>query len=537
MIQKSPVIGILRIWAFLSISLFSGGAWSAGPCDQPQSEAAVSQCLAIELQNVYSKLSMAYRNQIAAASAIQEAEFRDSESSWEKRRNTKCEVDIQGPNISDLLHALAANPRKVTCVIRETREHLKQFEKSRILAAEPASAKIPVSKPVTAMADFHWISPVTRSSGKWYFEVTLDKRSIARTQEVLGVSWPMAIWIGCSDTKGTYDIGTLVEIRAGSAQISETLGFALDLDRGKLFVSRNGSWQNGNPGSSGGKAIRQGLAYICALDSTVAIWPLLNKKIVNVNLGDEPFRFSLPREFRPFHKGFLWALGAISSDRRLYFDYRQLLEDPKSAIAFVKEEFLAVRDSGEGIPGHTSRIAQLDVACPAEQLTERTLSLYGKDGTQVAFINKPREVDHVPGLDTIGGRFARTLCFLQQQGVAVPHLSLKDVWDEMQSPAPGIKIFEAVDQRQYRNGYLLAKQLNESDMPVSVFGKESRKLVSVSAFNCKDLTPTQLVSLRYGEHGAPIGIDFFMSQGPLRLEKNKQRFALACSFMSRQPSP
>jgi len=67
MIQEFPVISILRIWAFLSISLLSGGAWSAGPCDQPQSEAVVSQCLAIELQNVYSKLSMAYRNQIAAA--------------------------------------------------------------------------------------------------------------------------------------------------------------------------------------------------------------------------------------------------------------------------------------------------------------------------------------------------------------------------------------------------------------------------------------------------------------------------------------
>jgi len=51
MIQKFAVVGILRIWAFLSISLLSGSAWSAGPCDQSQSDAAVSQCLAIELQN------------------------------------------------------------------------------------------------------------------------------------------------------------------------------------------------------------------------------------------------------------------------------------------------------------------------------------------------------------------------------------------------------------------------------------------------------------------------------------------------------
>ena len=531
------MLEVLRFAAFLSISLLSASAWGAGPCDQPQSEAAVSQCLAIELQNVYAKLSMAYRNRIATATTMQEAEFRDGESAWEKRRNAKCEVDIQGPDVSAWLRTVAENPRKVTCVIRETREHLKLLEKSPARPVESSSAKAPASKPVTASADFIWISPVTRSSGKWYFEVTLDKRGIARTQEGIGGDWPTAIWIGCTDAKAGYDIGTLIQIRSGSEQASETLGFALDLERGKLYLSRNGNWQYGAPGGSGGKAIRQGLAYVCGLDSTVAIRPLLDKKVVNVNLGETPFRSSLPKEFRPFHKGFLWALGGELSDRRLYFDYRQLQEDPRSAIAFVKEEFFSVRDSGEGIPGHTSRIAQLDVACPAEQLTERTLALYAKDGTQIAYINKPREVDHVPGLGTIGGRFARTLCFLQRQEVAMPQLSVKDIWDEMQSPAPGIKIFEAIEQRQYRNGYLLAKQLNESDTPVTIFGKDSRKLIAVSAFNCKDLNSTQLVGLRLGDQGTPVGIDFFMNQGPLRLEKNKQRFAAACSALSGQAVP
>ncbi len=531
------MLGIFRILAFLKLSLLSASGWSAGSCDHPQSEAAVSQCLAIELQNVYAKLNLAYRNQIAAASSMQETELRKSESAWERGRNAKCEVDIQGPDVSAWLRAVAENPRKVTCVIRETREHLTQLEKLPVKPVEIIPAKVPVNKPVTALADFLWISPVTRSTGKWYFEVTLDKRGIARTQEGIRGDWPTAMWIGCADVKGGYDIGTLIQIRSGSEQIPEILGFALDLELGRLFVSRNGVWQGGAPGGQGGKAIRQGISYVCAVDSTVAIRPLLDKTVVKVNLGEAPFRFSLPREFRPFHKGFLWALGGESSDRRLYFDYRQLQEDPKSAIAFVKEEFFSVRDSGEGIPGHTSRIAQLDLACPTEQLTERALTLYAKDGTLITYINKPREVDHVPGLGTVGGRFARTLCFLQQQGVAVPQLSVKDVWDEMQSPAPGIKIFEAVEQRQYRNGYLLAKQLNESDTPVTVFGKDSRKLIAVSAFNCKDLISTQLVSLRLGDQGNPLGVDFFMNQGPLRLEKNKQRFAVACSSLSRQHAP
>jgi hypothetical protein len=303
------VPGIFYFTVVSAISLLSASVWSAGPCDQPQTDAEVSQCLAIELQKVYAKHSLAHQNLTVALPSTHEADFRNRENVWEKARNAKCKVDIQGPNFSAWLRAVAESPRKITCVIRETREHLTQIEKSPVTQGEQHHDQAPVSKPVTKISDFIWVSSVTRSTGKWYFEVTLDQNGIARTQDGVRGDWPMAMWIGCADTKRRYDIGTLVQIRPGSSQVLETLGLALDLESGKLFISRNGLWQGSVPGSQGGKTIKQGLSYICELDSTVAIQSLLDKNVVNVNLGEAPFRFSLPQKYLPIQKGIFEELG------------------------------------------------------------------------------------------------------------------------------------------------------------------------------------------------------------------------------------
>lgn len=295
--------GIYRYIGFSATFLLGASAWSVGPCDQPRTDAEISQCLAIELQKVYATHSVAHRSLTATTPAMPGVEYRNRENVWEKARNAKCEVDVRGPDLSAWLRVVAETPRKVTCVIRETREHQAQLEKPPIAKGEQANNQAPASEPAAKTADFVWISPVARSTGKWYFEVSLDKDGLTRTQDGVRDNWPMAMWIGCTDAKRSNDIGTLIQIRPRSAQIPETLGLALDLDRGKLFISRNGLWQGSVTDSRGGRTIKQGLSYVCGLESTLVIRSLLENNAVNVNLGEMPFRFSMPMNYRPFQTG------------------------------------------------------------------------------------------------------------------------------------------------------------------------------------------------------------------------------------------
>ncbi|MBK8523797.1 MAG: hypothetical protein IPL58_06570 [Betaproteobacteria bacterium] len=178
---------------------------------------------------------------------------------------------------------------------------------------------------------------------------------------------------------------------------------------------------------------------------------------------------------------------------------------------------------------NTARIAQLDLDCTTEQFTERALTLVAKDGNRVAMLFEDRGLDHRPGMDTVGGRFARTLCFLRKHRITLPSIDVQDSWEEMQSPVSNLRIFEAKGRRQLIDGMLVAKLMNETDAPVNIHGRPSRALVAVSAYDCKDLTSTPLVRVRYDERRVPLGIDFFGEQGVMRLEKNRQRMANACA--------
>jgi hypothetical protein len=78
-----------------------------------------------------------------------------------------------------------------------------------------------------------------------------------------------------------------------------TLGFAMDLDNGKLYMSDRGAWENGDPGSAGGSDLPRGRSYGMTLTSSVAVNDFLRSGALNVNLGETGFVYAVPAGYRP----------------------------------------------------------------------------------------------------------------------------------------------------------------------------------------------------------------------------------------------
>lgn len=523
--MKSLIIKLLVLGA---IYMTLPCAFADSVCDWPQIHDAPMTCLLQEIRDLEKNLDLSYHELMSSLKEDQQDKLRAEQRAWLNARNAKCGIDEKKSNRSLQFATLAGEHNKSFCVIHEIRERIVQIKQMTAKELSIRSKQNPLAPPATALSDFLHIIPVSKKSGKWYFEVSLNRTGIAKSQEHLEASWPTNIWIGCATTEADYDIGTLVHIPANDKRVPETIGFAIDLDNGKMYIHQNGRWRDGPPNEATGKKIRQGQSYVCAIDSTVATRPLLDSKQLQLNLGESPFRYAPPGNFKAFHQGFLWIQAGETDDRRLYFDYRPLQQDAALGAAFVKEEFFSPRDSGDGLPNHTSRIAQVDIDCNSEEITERSLTLLANDGIAVAQIHRPRGADHRPGLDTVGGRFVKSVCFLRKHQINLPPPDIQERWEEMQSPMPSIKIMEAVERRQSKNGLLVIKQLNETAVPVEIFGKASRKLVAISALDCNDIASSPIARVRYGEMGTPIGIDFFDEKNSIRLEKNKLRFSNAC---------
>ena len=483
-------------------------------------QADTTACLRQELGEADAALNAAWKARQASAHPALKSQLLSNQQAWIKERNTRCQLPTGTDSRAGWLDRLVTSDRMSICVLRETRLRTTELGQMGKTAGAPR---------YSSLSDFLKIAPLSRSAGKWFFEVSLDRGAIARWQNEVGGKWPTRFWVGCAAPKIDYDIGVKITVLPDDTGGVETVGFAIDLDQGVAHFQQNGNWLRGGSSRNDPHKIRSGAAYVCAVEAVLNIQTLIDRKLATVNFGESPFRYAPLAGFLPLHTGFQWVQGGETADRRVYFDYRQLQENPATATIFTKEEFATPRDSGEGLAPNTARIAQLDLDCTTEQFTERALTLLAKDGNRVAMLFEDRGLDHRPGMDTVGGRFARTLCFLRKHRITLPSIDVQDSWEEMQSPVSNLRIFEAKGRRQLIDGMLVAKLMNETDAPVNIHGRPSRALVAVSAYDCKDLTSTPLVRVRYDEQRVPLGIDFFGEQGVMRLEKNRQRMANACA--------
>jgi hypothetical protein len=80
---------------------------------------------------------------------------------------------------------------------------------------------------------------------------------------------------------------------------SGTLGFALDLDNGKLYTSQDGTWDGGAPGSAGGLDLLKGRSYKAFLNSSSSVNDFLKKHALEMNYGGHSFFYHLPGGYKP----------------------------------------------------------------------------------------------------------------------------------------------------------------------------------------------------------------------------------------------
>ncbi|MCC6608537.1 MAG: hypothetical protein IT515_02530 [Burkholderiales bacterium] len=135
-----------------------------------------------------------------------------------------------------------------------------------------------------------------RQSGKWYWEARFhEKRSSAPLLSDVGINNPRprdhlvsAVAGFTRPAKGPIPSGT-------------TLQFALDIDRGRLFLGVDGAWLDGDPSSAaGGTSIPPNAHYAPAAEVRAAEKDPYESDVLTFNFGATPFRYRMPEGFEPY---------------------------------------------------------------------------------------------------------------------------------------------------------------------------------------------------------------------------------------------
>jgi hypothetical protein len=138
------------------------------------------------------------------------------------------------------------------------------------------------------------------SSGKWYWEVIWTSGSFARVgvQNTNVASTDFAAdtagWRWESNTGNIYNGSTLATVSTYAT--NDVLGFCLDCDAGKLYVSKNGTWQNSAVPASGTGAVATNIPTSTLMSPAVATGS--GTSVFTFNAGQQPFAYTPPTGFK-----------------------------------------------------------------------------------------------------------------------------------------------------------------------------------------------------------------------------------------------
>ena len=282
----------------LSLSMvFVASGGYAQQCDNPGSSEDVAYCLGAELRESDGKINKTYRALMGKLGQDEKESLRQEQREWIKERDAVCASASKESNREKWFQWLLKDYGKTVCVTRYTRQRIAELDGMLTDLSSKPQAQKPQSKPIKkkmkSVQGSYAIWSAEKKSGRWYFEVTVNRGGIARFS-------PSALWIGCRDKKINQNAGMLLNIRGSdtSAPVSR-LGFALDLESGKLYFRTNGNWYEDKPGSSGGIDLKLN-PHSCGMETTVLIAPLVDKGYLQPNFGGKPFMYSMPDGYRPF---------------------------------------------------------------------------------------------------------------------------------------------------------------------------------------------------------------------------------------------
>jgi len=143
------------------------------------------------------------------------------------------------------------------------------------------------------------LSTISKTSGKWYWEAKADRIGNELLTGICTASQSLTSYPGQSGTDGyswfnggryyrdgTYTSGT-------SFVANDILMFALDLDSGKLWFGKNGTWNQGDPAND----LLPVFSGIASANGWHACPGGLTSSQITMNFGQQPFLYSVPLGF------------------------------------------------------------------------------------------------------------------------------------------------------------------------------------------------------------------------------------------------
>lgn len=141
----------------------------------------------------------------------------------------------------------------------------------------------------------------TVTTGRYYAEFAFTARPLA----LEGDTWT-TIGVLPGDGKeqkaaspAAQGIPTMAFKRGNEIAHNDVIGIAIDLDRGRLYFSRNGVWMNGAPGSEGGLSIARGQPHTIAAVLSASSSSIGTDRWT-ANFGKTRFRYGLPRGYQSY---------------------------------------------------------------------------------------------------------------------------------------------------------------------------------------------------------------------------------------------
>lgn len=293
-------------WHFLFIAMLIAGASSAAKAEcRSNDDAALANCLALDLWTTDQKINRVYQELMSRHSDSEKKILRDEQRSWLRTRNSVCHLDARESNREKWVQAISSDYQKTVCVVRFTQQRiytLESYQKNGIAGTQSQSTS-PVTKEDSSAPtlpglppDYTTRSNISRGDGKWYFEIKVNMAELAKHGNA-------SLFLGLEDQMGN-GYGKLLYAYGNSTQRSVfNFGFAIDLENGKLYRHVNGEWLAAAPDSAKGVDLKLNRRYFVKATSSAPVFNPLRSpvNVVSINTGEKAFEYSLPAGYRPFN--------------------------------------------------------------------------------------------------------------------------------------------------------------------------------------------------------------------------------------------
>lgn len=294
-----------RCLALFGMVAMVGSAYAQ--CGSETSQDEVRVCLAQDLRDSDKRINAVYKLLMNNLSKEERIKLRNEQRGWLKMRDKACSLNNKESNREKWLQAILADQEKTVCVVRYTFTRVAELNNMLKQKAPQVTADVPAAPEAPQFSQsaqtkgvlpaslrfyedgYQAQTAMSHERGKWYFEITLDRAGLAQMGDML-----LAPGVFSSEKGVIY----MVNIRRSQAEMGPVvIGFAVDLNGGFVYASRNGEW-NVVPGAAGSSTLKLNTAYVAGIESSTEVRELIRRGLIEVNVGEQLFKNTMPSGYR-----------------------------------------------------------------------------------------------------------------------------------------------------------------------------------------------------------------------------------------------